>query len=399
MKLHFIVSFFLMVINYSFGQTAEEILSRYFKASSPNGDISKWDEIKTLYSTSVGYFNPKSVDAPLDTTFDPKIINYHKSYKRWPDEQKEELFGDSLLKYHNSSFYFLKNRTVIMLGFMDPIEVNRKNQEIDFYPMRIYKYMRKSKSISYGGIKVIQGKSVPCYEIEIKTSDASHVLFFNTESYLLDAIYFTEPNYYTMLSDYRLFEGYLLPTYEVSKRNGVTIAWKRHRTYEFNVKFDENQFDPQYEKKYWPMAIYPSTLLQANESTLVDFVNANFTGKRVFVDMWATWCSPCRYEFTKYDSTYYSLMEKEGINLVYLSIDEDKKKWEDGVKGLGLKGFHVRASKELIKSLKETIFEGESMIIPRYVLIDNDGTIISKDFVRPSNPIFKDELHKALKVR
>jgi hypothetical protein len=44
------------------------------------------------------------------------------------------------------------------------------------------------------------------------------------------------------------------------------------------------------------------------------------------------------------------------------------------------------------------IFEGGSIIIPRYILIDNDGTIISRDFMRPSNPAFREELFKALNI-
>lgn len=398
----YLICLFFIVFNspYCFCQTSEEILDRYFKASS-NGDIGKWNQVKTLYSTSIGYFNRKSTETPLDSTFDLKDISYHKSYKRWPSELKEELFDDSLFKDHSSSFYFLKNKTIIKLAFMDPIEVTQKEEVmLDFYPIQIHKHVLNNTSIMYKGIRPIPGIVTPSHEIEIKTPSAVRIFFFNPKSFLLDAIYFPEANYYTVISDYRLFDGYLLPTYEVSMRNGITFAWMRYRTFEFNVKFDEHQFDPQYEKKYIPKSLSSNKMLTVTESNLDNFINVNFFKKRVFVDVWATWCSPCKWEFKNYDSAYYFLMEKLNISLLYLSIDKDgdKEKWETDVAELGLKGFHARANRKLIQSIKELIFEGGKIIIPRYILIDRDGRIISKDFMRPSHPRFKEELYKALNM-
>src|SRR6478736_6035424 len=98
----YLVCLFLIIVNSSSSQiTPQEILDRYFKASS-NGDITQWENIKTLYSTSIAYFKTSQKD-----------VSYHRTYTRWPDEQKDELFEDSLFKNHSSSFYFLKDRTII----------------------------------------------------------------------------------------------------------------------------------------------------------------------------------------------------------------------------------------------------------------------------------------------
>ncbi len=398
-KLFFVCLFFI-TLKSSFGQSAEEILTRYFAASS-NGEISKWSEIKTLYATSIGYYSQKSFETK-DNTFDPSNLGYAKIYKRWPDEQKEELFNDSLFKYRDGSFYFLKNRRVIFLGYMDPIETAPDEKStFNFYPIRIKNYMDKSKSIAYNGKKLIPGKSTPSYEIVIKEQGLDHILLFNTESYLLEAIYFQEPDIYWLISDYKLFDGYLIPTYVASMKNGVVFSWTRYKTFEFNIEFDENKFNPRYEGKNQTKALSTSMFLNLNETTLDEFIKANFLGKRVFIDVWATWCGPCKWEFRNYDSAYYSVMEREAIELVYLSIDKnsDRKKWEADVANLGLKGFHVMANKGLIKSIQKLVFGDDQINIPRYILFNEHGQIVSKDFVRPSNPLFKEELNRVLNKR
>lgn len=244
MKLY-LVCLFLLTSHSSFGQKADEILNRYFKASSGE-DISKWNEIKTLYATCIGYYSERSFMTQKDT-FESANLSYTKVYKRWPDEQKEELFSDSLFRKRTSSFYYLKNRRVIRFEYMDPIEVDPDEKTtFDFYPARINYYIQRSKSINYNGIKTIPGKSTTCYEIEIKTPDFDHVFLFNTESYLLEAIYFPKPNIYWLISDYKLFDGNLLPTHIASMRNGVIFDWRRYKTFVFNPKFRDDLFNPDY---------------------------------------------------------------------------------------------------------------------------------------------------------
>lgn len=242
MKLILVCLFLLASIS-SFSQKADEILNQYFIASS-NGNISKWNEIKTLYATCISYYSERSFKTQKDA-FDSANLSYTKVYKRWPNEQKEELFSDSLFRKRTSSFYYLKNRRVIRFEYMDPIEVDPDEKTtFDFYPTRINNYLLRSKSISYNGIKTIPGKPTSYYEIEIKTPDSDHVFLFNIESYLLEAIYFPEPNIYWLISDYKLFDGYLLPTYIASMRNGVIFDWRRYKTFVFNPKFREDLFNP-----------------------------------------------------------------------------------------------------------------------------------------------------------
>ena len=153
-KLYLFCLLFVCFFQASFSQTAEDILNRYFRASS-NGDIAKWGDLKTLYATSVGYYSQRSFLTQKDS-FERENLSYKKLFKQWPDEQREEFYSDSLFKKRDGVFFSLKDRRVIIMGYMDPVETKPDERStFDFYPLRISKYMSKSKSIKYNGLRQV----------------------------------------------------------------------------------------------------------------------------------------------------------------------------------------------------------------------------------------------------
>lgn len=56
------------------------------------------------------------------------------------------------------------------------------------------------------------------------------------------------------------------------------------------------------------------------EGNLVDFTS--YKGKVVVINLWATWCAPCRVEMPSIQSLY-SKIESENIEFVILSLDRD----------------------------------------------------------------------------
>jgi thiol-disulfide isomerase/thioredoxin len=120
---------------------------------------------------------------------------------------------------------------------------------------------------------------------------------------------------------------------------------------------------------------------------------SDFKGKVVLVDVWATWCGPCKQQIP-----HAKKLEEElhGMDVVFLnvSVDEekDKQKWLDMVRDEQLGGVHVFASgwSKITKDYKITG-------IPRFMLFDKKGNVITVDAPRPSDPALKTLIMKYLK--
>ncbi len=111
---------------------------------------------------------------------------------------------------------------------------------------------------------------------------------------------------------------------------------------------------------------------------------ADLKGKYVYVDVWATWCGPCIREIPslkKVEEQFHN----ENIEFVSTSIDElgSRDKWFDMVNDKDLGGMQLMADKAWKSDFVQAYgIDG----IPRFILIDPDGNIVSADAPRPSNP-------------
>ncbi|MBW8050974.1 MAG: AhpC/TSA family protein [Cytophagales bacterium] len=109
---------------------------------------------------------------------------------------------------------------------------------------------------------------------------------------------------------------------------------------------------------------------------------SDFKGKFVYIDVWATWCGPCKAELPHLEKLQEHFKENENIVFVSVSVDNTKEPWEKMVKEKEMKGVQLFA-------LGWSAITKDYMInsIPRFLLIDNDGKIIDANAPRPSGKI------------
>ena len=116
-----------------------------------------------------------------------------------------------------------------------------------------------------------------------------------------------------------------------------------------------------------------------------------FRGKYVYIDLWATWCKPCKEELP-----HLKELEKkfEGKNIVFLglSIDGNRTAWEERVKSGELAGVQLLLGR---RSDFQQAYRIEG--IPRFILLDPEGKIVNNNMLRPSSPDIEQVLEEMVK--
>lgn len=165
-----------------------------------------------------------------------------------------------------------------------------------------------------------------------------------------------------------------------------------------NIERMEKYFDKMYaDKKY--MA---DVLAKGKPSPkFVDYENYkggttsldDLKGKYVYIDMWATWCQPCKAEIPflqKVEKKYHG----KNIEFVSISVDQpqDYETWKKMVADMNLTGVQLY-------SKRDEAFSGAYRVnsIPRFILLDPQGNIVDANAPRPSSPQLI-ELFDSLKI-
>lgn len=106
-----------------------------------------------------------------------------------------------------------------------------------------------------------------------------------------------------------------------------------------------------------------------------EFKLSSLKGKYVLVDIWASWCVPCRAENPFMLKAYRELKDKN-FEIVGVSLDDKKTAWLNAIEQDKLPWTQVSD----LKGFKTEIAVRLGIhVIPQNILIDPDGKIIAKD--------------------
>ena len=100
---------------------------------------------------------------------------------------------------------------------------------------------------------------------------------------------------------------------------------------------------------------------------------SDFKGKVVYLDFWASWCTPCIYKM-KNSQIWKSQFESKGVVFLYISLDEDQYKWKNFLRANNFLGIHVISDeKGAYKSPIAKKYKVKKL--PSMFLIDKDGKV------------------------
>lgn len=123
----------------------------------------------------------------------------------------------------------------------------------------------------------------------------------------------------------------------------------------------------------------PAPLFTASDSSGAKFQLSDFKGKVVYLDLWASWCGPCRAETPHLKELIKKFKENKDIAFISVAVHDKPDKWREAL------------IKDTPTGLQ--LYDGDGAVqrsyfassIPKFVLINKKGEIVSFDAPAPSS--------------
>ncbi len=113
---------------------------------------------------------------------------------------------------------------------------------------------------------------------------------------------------------------------------------------------------------------------------------SDFEGKYLYIDVWATWCGPCKHELP-----YFEILKEEykGRNIEFISVSIDKSRfaWENMVREKNMQGHQLFVNGDFDSSFA-ALYSVKA--VPQFILIDPQGQIIDLTARHPSGRVRED---------
>ncbi|MFL9843171.1 TlpA family protein disulfide reductase [Flavobacterium rhizosphaerae] len=122
----------------------------------------------------------------------------------------------------------------------------------------------------------------------------------------------------------------------------------------------------------------------------------DWKGHYVYIDLWATWCAPCRAIHPEFEKL---ITEYADDNIVFVSISIDKlkdhKKWRKVLETGQHGGVQLLADKDWNSKLLRKLLVKS---IPHFILLDHEGNFLDADAPRPGTPELQALLNSTLRA-
>lgn len=298
------------------------------------------------------------------------------------------------------------------------------NGEVLIYPYQEVKSKKEADSLSYTA-KIVDGK----FELELDAAKAVRTVNIKCGVDFKSHTIFTEPGVITITEK----DGEIISKGSDSNNEFQsileTLDYEQYNSlrYKKELSVAEQAIKDGYDAKLWELTkIYPNSIAlsklfyekyyAADVATLVKIINsftadihdsfylaklrvrkelqekvaigkqapeftlkndkgedislANYKGKYLLIDFWASWCGPCRAEIPNLKEIYKDYHSK-GLKMLSVSTDSDEKAWLKAVKQEQMQWEQIRDTK--------TVGDNYALpYIPMIFIIDPTGKIIDK---------------------
>ncbi|MEE1945070.1 TlpA disulfide reductase family protein [Pedobacter sp. KR3-3] len=182
----------------------------------------------------------------------------------------------------------------------------------------------------------------------------------------------------------------------VPKKNSLEYTNNIERIRQYAGEYDQ--------KLLSAMMVGKAVFFDMDQVNLIDSKNNMTTLKNVFenakekyflIDMWASWCAPCRQQLPFFEK-FKKELEGKNIRFLSISTDKDEKDWIKAMKeeGTDAQPFQYRLANTGGISALTRFFE--IFTLPRYLVLSKGGKVVNDRFYLPTDTEFKPEILKIL---
>ncbi|MGN6439162.1 MAG: redoxin family protein [Agriterribacter sp.] len=123
----------------------------------------------------------------------------------------------------------------------------------------------------------------------------------------------------------------------------------------------------------------PAPAFTAEDSLGKAYSLADYKGKVVYLDLWASWCGPCRAETPHFKKIFDKYKNDSRIAFVGVAVGDKKDPWMEALREEDTKWLQLFDSDGKVQKA----YVANS--IPKFILINKEGNIVSFDAPMPSS--------------
>ena len=288
-----------------------------------------------------------------------------------PEFKKKELYvalydwALTRLYYQQAHRYFRENDSFIVsstyYNFLDTLDINNP----EFLELQNYRsfiqmnFSRVAENILKENPEISErpaGKIWANYEAALSLYPHHQI-----KSYALFRVLKEQLDYYGIDEIDEIYQNFLIETTVEKYKKYVKKSYNKWKSIEAGNQADEFS--------------YPD--INGKEYAL-----NNFKGKYLYIDVWATWCGPCKVEIPYLD-TLVNELKGNNIEIISISIDEKKADWEEMINADKPDWLQLYAGSWNTEITNFFLIRS----IPRFILLDREGKIIDANAARPSENI------------
>lgn len=130
-----------------------------------------------------------------------------------------------------------------------------------------------------------------------------------------------------------------------------------------------------------------------------DEVINQFKGKTVLIDMWGTWCSPCRQEIAMHSQALHDYFKDKDMQFLYVANNDshNTENWKKIISSQSIEGFHILANEALTNDI---MVKSKGNGFPTYIILKKDGSYeLSKAGYPLKRDILIEQLESAISIK